>query len=92
MHAVVVRARVEDVEASQQALQSEIVPRASQLPGFKAGYWTRGEEGGAAIGLSMAIFDSEENAKAAAESVPSIVSSAPVTLESVEVREVVASA
>jgi hypothetical protein len=45
-------------------------------------------------GLSMIIFDSEENARAAGERVSAIATGAPddVTLDSVEVREVVASA
>ena len=42
-------------------------------------------------GLSLAIFDSEDNARAVAERVPQMVTDA-VKLESVEVREVVASA
>jgi hypothetical protein len=45
-------------------------------------------------GLSMIIFDSEENARAAGERVRAIAADAPddVTLDGVEVREVVASA
>jgi hypothetical protein len=63
------------------------VPQASRAPGFQAGYWTRDGNSG----LSMAIFDSEENARAAAERVPTMVPEG-VTMEGVEVREVVASA
>jgi hypothetical protein len=40
----------------------------------------------------MIVFDSEENARAAAERVPANVPEGAVTLEGVEVREVVASA
>jgi len=42
-------------------------------------------------GVSLVVFDSKEGAAGAAEMVPSMVSDA-VVLESVEVREVVASA
>ena len=59
----------------------------SQTPGFFTGYWTRSGNSG----LSMIIFESEEAAKAAGERVPSFVRDA-VTLEDVEVREVVAHA
>ena len=61
----------------------------SQAPGFVAGYWTRREDSDK--GLSMIVFESEENAN---EAVARIRSAAPedVTVEDVEVREVVASA
>lgn len=85
MHAVVVRVRLRDPEAAESELRQQVVPRASGAPGFVAGYWTRkGDEG-----LSMVLFDSEDAATAASEQirVPDA-----VTLESVEVREVVAQA
>jgi hypothetical protein len=87
MHALVVRVTVNNPAGAQQRLQDEVVPRAVSAPGFQAGYWTR--EGNS--GLSMVVFDSEENARAAAERVPSTVPD-DVNLEGVEVREVVASA
>jgi heme-degrading monooxygenase HmoA len=59
----------------------------SQAPGFVTGYWTRKGNGG----LSMSIWESEDAATAASEMVRS---AAPegVTVDSVEVREVVANA
>jgi hypothetical protein len=50
--------------------------------------------GGETNGLSMVIFDSEENARAAGDRVSAIAADArdDVTLDGVEVREVVASA
>jgi hypothetical protein len=91
MYAVVVRVTIGDVEQAEPALRNEVVPAVSQAPGFKAGYWTASEEGGQLTGVSMVIFESEENARAAADRVTD---TAPpsVTIESVEVREVVASA
>jgi hypothetical protein len=86
MHAVVVTVTVGDVEAAEKRLREEIVPRVSQLPGAVAGYWTRSD----GDGLSMVVFDSEDAARAAADQVPEM-ASGPVTLQSVEVREVVAS-
>ena len=87
MHAVVVKVTVENVEKAQELLQSRVVPAVSQAPGFVAGYWTRAGNGG----LSMLVFDSEDGARQWADQVPQM---APefVTVDSVEVREVVASA
>jgi heme-degrading monooxygenase HmoA len=87
MHATVVRVSVDDPESSVEALRSQVVPRISELPGFQAGYWTRS----GTSGLSIVVFDSEEAANAAAGQVRS---AAPegITVEDVEVREVVAHA
>ena len=89
MHAVVVRVTINDREAALKALQEEVVPGVSQAPGFVAGYWTDKE--GTNGGLSMVIFESGDAANAAAERIPSTVPDT-VTLDDVEVREVVASA
>ena len=91
MHAVIVRVKISDAAGAQSELQSQVVPRVSSSPGFQAGYWTRSDDGGNANGLSMVVFDSEENARAAAERVPQGLPQG-VTLEDVQVREVVASA
>jgi heme-degrading monooxygenase HmoA len=87
MHAVVVNVTISDVEGSVAALREQVVPRISQAPGFVAAYWTRKGNGG----LSMSIWESEDAAKAASEMVKS---AAPegVAVDSVEVRDVVASA
>ena len=87
MHAVVVNVTVNDVDASLEELRNRVVPRVAGMPGFVAGYWTRKGDSG----LSMGVWESEDAASAAAEMVRSV---APlgVTVDSVEVREVVASA
>jgi hypothetical protein len=87
MHAVVVKVKINDSEAADSHLRERVVPGVSQAPGFVAGYWTRKDDGG----LSMIIFDSEEAATRASEQVPSMIPDA-VTLEDVEVREVVTQA
>ena len=87
MYAVVVRVSITDEEAALAALRDEVVPRISQVPGFVAGYWTRKDN----AGLSMAVFESEDAARAASERIPATVPQG-VTLEDVEVREVVAHA
>ena len=89
MHAVVVRVRVNDVETAQKMLGERVVPRVQQLQGFMTGYWTRSENDG----LSMIVFDSEENARQAADEVQAnMPPGEAVTFESAEVREVVAKA
>ena len=87
MHAVIVRVTLNDVEAATSALHERVVPEVSQAPGFVTGHWTRKDNSG----LSMVVFESEEAANSASERVKSTVPD-PVTLESVEVREVVAHA
>jgi hypothetical protein len=87
MHAVVVRVNIGDVDSAEKALRGEVVPRISQAPGFVAGYWTRKDD----KGLSMIIFETEEDANRASEMVRSMGFDF-VSLEDVEVREVVAHA
>jgi len=87
MHAVVVQVTIADPEQSESRLREQVVPRVSQAPGFVAAYWTRKDDGG----LSMTVWESEEAATAASEMVRSMAPEG-VTVESVEVREVVASA
>jgi hypothetical protein len=87
VHAVVVKVKVNDPEAAQTVLLEQVVPRVSQAAGFIAGYWTRKDN----AGLSMIIFDSEDAANQASKQVPSMIPDS-VTLDGVEVREVVAHA
>ena len=91
MFAVVVRVKINDFERAQQTLKSEVVPGVSAAPGFKAGYWMLPADGAKTNGLSVVIFDSEDNARAVAARIPNI-APADVNVENVEVREVVASA
>jgi hypothetical protein len=87
MHAVVVNVTITDPEAGMAQLRDQVVPQVSQAPGFVAGYWV-GLEGGR--GTSIVAFDSEENARAAAERARGM--GEFVTFDSVEVGEVVAHA
>jgi hypothetical protein len=87
MYAVVVNVTLSDTEAAQKELEEEVVPRAKQAPGFVTGYWTRKDN----TGLSMVVFESEEQAQAMSERLPTMVPE-HVRLEGVEVREVAAHA
>ncbi|MBV9839800.1 MAG: hypothetical protein JO156_16910 [Solirubrobacterales bacterium] len=86
MHAVLVNVRLSD-NPDPTILREQVVPRVRELPGFVAGYWTRGD----GVGRSVVVFDSEENAKAASDLVPSLVPSG-TTIEDNDVSEVVAHA
>jgi hypothetical protein len=66
MHALVVRVTIHDLDRTREVLNSQVVPGVSGAPGFKTGYWTWSTGGGPQNGLSMIIFDSEENARTAA--------------------------
>ncbi len=85
MHAVVATVTINDPEAGLDRLRDDVVPQVKQIPGLVAGYWTQKYN----TGLSMVVFESEDVAKAMSERVPSMVPD-EVTLENVEVREVVA--
>ena len=88
MHAVLVSVSIADEAAARQALENEVVPAVSQLPGFVAGYWLEPKDG---RGWSTVIFDPEDAARRAAEGVRSRVPE-PVTVDHVETRAVVAHA
>lgn len=87
MHAVFVRVNIDDEEGSIKELREQLVPQVSRAPGFVAGYWTRKDNSG----VSLIVFESEEGAQNASQQVRD---SAPtgVTIQDVEVREVVANA
>jgi hypothetical protein len=90
MHAVVVQVTIHDFDRARETLTSEIVPQVSQAPGFVTGSWLRSEDN---RGLSVIVLESEEAAQAVKQMIES---NAPnndaVSLESAEVREVVAHA
>jgi hypothetical protein len=87
MHAVFVNVAVHDRDAAVKELQEQVVPTVSSAPGFVAGYWVALPEG---KGRGTIVFDSESAARAAAAQVGA--AREAVTIESVVVGEVVASA
>ena len=89
MHAVVVSVSIEAGagEGATTHLRENIVPTIKQIPGFVAGYWVRLEEGNQ--GRAVIVFENENVARGAKEQIQP----APgVTLDTVDVGEVVASA
>ena len=90
MHALLVRVTIQDFDRGREFLTTQVVPRVSQAPGFVAGYWARTEDD---RGRSMVVFESEEAARAVKEIIEANAGENDgVTLEGVEVAEVVASA
>jgi hypothetical protein len=87
MHAVVVRVTINDEDSSLQVLREQVVPAVSQRPGFVTGYWMRKDNSG----LSIAVFESEAAANDASAGIRDVVPEG-VTLDDVEIREVVANA
>jgi hypothetical protein len=90
VHAVVVTVTIHDFDRGREMLKDRIVPAVSQAPGFVAGYWTRSED---KRGMGFIAVESEDAARSLAEMIKSEGPAGDsVTLETVEVREVVANA
>jgi len=88
MHAVIVNVAIANPDSAIKDLNEQVVPRVKGAPGFVAGYWVSLPGG---KGSSIAVFDSESAAQAVAGAVEPTPESA-VTIESVTVGEVIASA
>ena len=88
MHAVVVTVQVDNFEEARKNLVERVVPMVKGEPGFVSGVWLAPEDG---KGNSIVVFESEDQARAAADMVRERVPD-EVTVESVTVREVAAQA
>jgi heme-degrading monooxygenase HmoA len=91
MHAALVSVTIDPgkEDEARAMLASQIVPMVKQSDGFVAGYWTEPRDG---KGFSVVVFDSEEHAKAAAPPAGMRPPGAPVVVDTVEFREVIATA
>jgi quinol monooxygenase YgiN len=87
MHGVIVKVSIKDQDVAERALREQVVPRVSQAPGFVTGYWMRKGDSG----LSVIVCESEEAAQALSAQIESPAADA-VTIDEIEVREVVANA
>jgi hypothetical protein len=89
VHALVGTVTINDFERGLPVLREHILPRVKQAPGLVNAYWLRSQDN---RGMSVIVFESEEAAQALARMIES--EGGPpteaVTLESLEVREVVA--
>jgi hypothetical protein len=67
VYAVLIEVNVAGVEreAGLTGLREQIVPAITQLPGFQSGTWLTGNDNGQ--GLSLTLWDTEENAQVMAE-------------------------
>jgi prophage antirepressor-like protein len=92
MHAVVSNVSIQagQFETARKMLSEEVVPRIRKAPGFVKGYWTVSND--STQGTSMTIFQTKQQAESALAMIRSANPPHGVTLNSVEVREVVAEA
>jgi hypothetical protein len=74
---------------ARAVLINDVVPMVKQSEGLIAGYW--GESNGGK-GLSVVLFDTEEHARAAVPPVGLRPPGSPVSVESVDICEVIATA
>jgi hypothetical protein len=88
MHAVVVTVTIApgQLDASRKGLREQVIPRVSKAPGFVKGYWTAGAD--AQHGLSFVVFRERKDAESAAQMVRNSPTPPGVTLNNVEIREV----
>ncbi len=90
MNALLVTVTINDREPALAVLREQIVPRASQAPGFVTGYWLVSDDN---RGTSVLVFESAEAAQALARVIES--EGPPtdaVALDGLEIREVAAHA
>ena len=93
MKAVLIEVNVSGVDRDQglTALREQIVPAIRQLPGFQSGVWLAGGTDG--TGLSLTLWDSDENAARMADRFgPGSSPTASASVVRCEVRDVAATA
>lgn len=92
MHAVVVSVTIADGqgEATAEFLNSQVIPMVKQSPGFVSGLWA--QTNNRTSGTSIAMYDSAENAEAAAAMARSIPIPPSVSNREINVGLVVAQA
>ena len=87
MHAVVVHVDVKDLAEAKRGVEEQVIPMQKQAPGFQGAYFIDLGDG---HGMSVSVFETEEQAKASA---PSEGTDAPgVAFKSVQLGEVIGSA
>ena len=74
---------------AREMLATQVVPMVKQADGLVAGYWGEPVDG---RGLSVVVFDTEEHARAAAPPAGMRPPGSPVVVDTVDFREVIATA
>ena len=89
MYAALATVAISDYEHARRILHDDIVPTITDVPGFVSGHWLAPIDG---RGLSILIFETEDEALAMAEQMPAGRElNEYVTIQAVEVREVAGS-
>ena len=88
MHALVMTVSIAPghFESAHENLQSQVIPRVKQMPGFVRGYWTI--NAGHERGTSLVVFDTEQNAQTAVTGTRNGPMPPGVTIVNAEVAEV----
>ena len=90
MHANVVEVAVDpSVDPERKGLHEVVIPRVRQLPGLVAAFWLEPVDD---KGMSIAVFETEDAARGAMETMGIKVGASPapgVTVERVQTREVI---
>ena len=92
-HAIVVRVMFKAgfEESATKMLNTEVVPGAKAAPGFVAGYWMHSNDG--RTGTSVELFDSLASVQAEmGRRSTDMPAESPVSVDSAEILEIVASA
>ena len=89
MHAVFVVSEIDaDRKAEAEAmLHNAVAPQVTRAPGFVSATWARSADG--TEGRSMAVFETEEAARALLKTIEAIPADAPVKIVTTSVLEVV---
>lgn len=90
MQALLVNVTLHEREPAIAVLREQIVPRASKMPGFVAGYWIVSDDN---RGTDVLVFETADAAQAVAQIIET--EGPPtdaVTVDGIEVHEVVAHA
>jgi hypothetical protein len=94
MHALVIHVSIDSarIADAEQELNDVVVPMAKQSNGFVSGIWTHSTDGKKGVGI--VAFSGEDDAQAAVDQWTSMgmPAGSPVTIDSVEVYEVPATA
>ena len=89
MYAAIATVSISDYDRARRVLHDDVLPTVTDIPGFVSGHWLAPVDG---KGMEILIFETEDEARAMAAQLPTGRKvNEFVTVESVEIREVVGS-